>query len=186
MADDSTSPGPGWNIVVTCRHGGQRAVRRALHPLVRLRPSGFRNVLVGRVDDVPGFLAAVAALLERRPSLQGALGKLTPVDHTFVVDVPRFHEQLAAEATKLVDRLVGQSFHVRVERRGHKGIINTQAAEQALGEALYSELETRGTKPTVTFTDPDAVVLVELIGEFAGLTLVTRDLRQRFSFIRVD
>lgn len=175
-----------WNVVVTCKQGGQRAVRRALHPLVRLRPSGFRNVLVGRVDDVQGFLAAVGALLERRPSLLGALGKLMPIEHTFVVDVPRFHQQLTAEAAGLVARLVGQSFHVRVERRGHKGVINTHAAEQALGEALYSDLETRGQKPTVTFTDPDVVVLVELIGEIAGLALVTRDLRQRFSFVRVD
>jgi tRNA(Ser,Leu) C12 N-acetylase TAN1 len=177
---------PHWNVVTTCKQGGQRAVRRALHPLTRLRPSGFRNVLVGRVDDVQGFLAAVALLLERRPSLQGALGKILPIEHAFVVDVPRFHEQLAAETTVLVDQLVGQSFHVRVERRGHKGIINTHAAEQALGEALYSDLERRGKKPRVTFTDPDVVVLVELIGEIAGLALVTRALRERFSFVRVD
>lgn len=175
-----------WNVVVTCKQGGQRTLRRALHPLIRLRASGFRNVLVGRVDDVQGLLAAVAELLERRPSLEGALGKLLPIEHTFVVDAPRFHVQLIAEAAGLADRLVGQSFHVRVERRGHKGVINTHAAEQALGEALYSELETRGKKPSVTFTDPDVVVLVELIGEIAGLALVTRDLRQRFSFVQVD
>jgi tRNA(Ser,Leu) C12 N-acetylase TAN1 len=175
-----------WNIVVTCKQGGQRAVRRALHPLIRLRSSGFRNVLVGRVDDVDGFLVAVAEVLARRPRLESALGKLLPVERTFLVDVPRFHEQLAAEAAGLVERLVGQSFHVRVERRGHKGVINTHAAEQALGEALYSDLQARGHKPTVTFTDPDVVVAVELIGEVAGLELVTRDMRERFSFVRVD
>ena len=175
-----------WNVVVTCRQGGQRAVRRALHPLVRLRRSGFRNVLVGRVGDVDAFLAGVAGLLERRRSLESALGKLLPIEHTFAVDVERFHDQLVAEAASLVDRLVGRSFHVRLERRGHKGVINTHAAELALGEALYGALEARGTKPTVTFSDPDVVVAVELIGDVAGFDLVTRETRQRFPFVRVD
>ena len=175
-----------WNIVVTCQQGGQRAVRRALHPLVRLRRSGFRNVLVGRVDDVEAFLAAVAELLERRRSLGAALGKVRVIEHTFAVDVERFHEQLAAAAAALIDQLVGQSFHVRVERRGHKGVINTQSTEKALGDFLYGELESRGHAPTVTFTDPDVVVAVELIGDVAGIGLVPRERCQRFPFARVD
>ena len=174
-----------WNVVVTCQQGGQRAVRRILHPLVRLRRAGFRNVLVGRVGDVEVFLSGVAELLERRPSLGAALGKVFPVERTFLVDVPRFSEQLAEEAAALVDRLVGLSFHVRVERRGHKGIINTQATELALGESLYGALVARGCKPTVTFGDPDVVVAVELIGEVAGLQLLTRATRQRFPFVRI-
>ena len=175
-----------WNIVVTCQQGGQRAVRRALHPLVRLRRAGFRNVLVGRVDDVQAFLTGVAELLEHRPGLRASLGKVLPVERTFVVDVPRFQEQLAEEAAALVDRLVGLSFHVRVERRGHKGIINTQATELALGESLYGALTARGCNPTVTFTDPDVVVAVELIGEVAGVELLTRATRQQFPFVRVN
>ena len=177
---------PDWNIVVTSRQGGQRAVRRALHPLVRLRRAGFRNVLIGRVDDVDTFLASVAELLEQRRSLASALGKILPVEHLFLIDVPRFHEQLAEEAAPLVERLVGQSFHVRVERRGHKGVINTHAAELALGEALYGALEARGAKPTVTFSDPDVVVAVEVMGDVAGIELLTREMRQRFPFVYVD
>jgi tRNA(Ser,Leu) C12 N-acetylase TAN1 len=175
-----------WNVVVTCRQGGQRVVRRALHPFVRLRRAGFRNVLVGHVDDVDALLAAVAELLERRRSLHSSLGKLLPVERTFAVDVPSFHEQLAAAAPDLVERLLGHSFHVRIERRGHKGVINTHAAELALGEALYGALEARGGKPTVTFSDPDVVVAVEIIGDVAGLGLVTRALRQQYPFVRVD
>ena len=175
-----------WNVVVTCQQGGQRAVRRALHPLVRLRRAGFRNVLVGRVDDVHAFLTGVAELLERRPSLAASLGKILPVERTFAIDVPRFQEQLAEEAAAFVERLAGLSFHVRVERRGHKGVINTQATELALGESLYGALQARGCTPTVTFTDPDVVVAVELIGDVAGLELLTRATRQRFPFVRIS
>jgi tRNA(Ser,Leu) C12 N-acetylase TAN1 len=177
---------PDWNIVVTSRQGGQRAVRRALHPLVHLQRAGFRNVLIGRVDDVETFLIGVVELLERRQSLSSALGKILPVERLFLLDVPRFDEQLAAEAAPLVERLVGQSFHVRVERRGHKGVINTQAAELALGEALYGALEARGATPRVTFRDPDVVVAVEVIGDVAGIELLPRAMRQRFPFVRVD
>ena len=175
-----------WNIVVTSRQGGQRAVRRALHPLVRLRRAGFRNVLVGRVEDVEATLSGIAELLERRRSLEGSLGKVLPVERTFALDVTRFHEQLVGEAPGLVDRLIGHTFHVRVERRGHKGVINTHAAELALGEALYGALEARAAQPKVTFSDPDVVVAVELIGDVVGLALLTRDRRQRFPFVRVD
>ena len=41
----------GWNVVVTARSGEQRALRRALSRLVRLRSSGYKNVFTGRVDD---------------------------------------------------------------------------------------------------------------------------------------
>lgn len=175
-----------WNVVVTCRQGGTRVVRRALHPLVRLRRSGFRNVLIGRVNDVDAFLAGVAELIEQRRSLGSSLGKLLPVAGTFAIDIPRLHEQLAAEAAVFVDRLVGCSFHVRVERRGNKGIINTQVTERALGDALYAALQARGEKPTITFTDPDVIVAVELIGGVAGFELVTREMRLRFPFVRTD
>jgi tRNA(Ser,Leu) C12 N-acetylase TAN1 len=175
-----------WNVVLTCRPGGQRAVRRSLHPLARLRRSGFRNVLTGRVDDIDAFLSSVAELLERRRSLQSGLGKLHPVERTFAVDVATFHEQLATEAAVLVERMLGCSFHVRVERRGHKGVINTQDTEKALGDSLYAALEARGHTPVITFKDPDVVVAVEVIGDVAGLGLVTRELRQRFPFVRID
>jgi len=177
---------PDWNIVVTSRPGGQRAVRRALHPFVRLRRAGFRNVLIGRVGDIATFLAEVAELLEQRRSVASALGKIMPVGHIFAIDVSRFHDQLAEETAPLVEQLIGRSFHVRVERRGHKGVINTHAAELALGEALYGALEARGAKPTVTFSDPDVVVAVEVVGNLAGIELLTRELRQRFPFVRVD
>ncbi len=175
-----------WNVVVTCRQGGQRAVRRALHPLVRLRRSGFRNVLVGHVEDVEAFLAAAGELLARRPKLAASLGKVLPVERTFAIDVARFHEQLQSEAAPLLDRLVERSFHVRVERRGHKGVINTHATERALGDYLYEALRARGQHPTVRFTDPDVVVAVEVLGEVAGVSLITRELRQRLPFVRID
>jgi len=175
-----------WNILVTCRQGGQRQLRNALRRLVRLRSSGFRNVLIGQVVDLEGVLAALAELRERQPRLDDWLGKVLPVEHTFVVDADNFGAQLQAETSPLLDRLGGCSFHVRVERRGYKGVINTHATEQALGEHLYEAIEHRGQRPVVRFNDPDAVVVIEVIGEVAGIGLITRELRQRFPLVKID
>jgi tRNA(Ser,Leu) C12 N-acetylase TAN1 len=179
-------PAPAWNVLVTSRQSQQRRLRRALRPLVRLQACGFRNVFVGYVEDVEAFLTAVAELRARRPAVGEWMGKVLPIERTFAVDAARFDVQLQAESAMLVERLVGRSFHVRIERRGFKGVINSHASEKALGEHLYAALEARGARPSVDFRDPDVVVAVEVVGDVAGLALVTRELRERFPFVKID
>jgi protease I len=77
-------------------------------------------------------------------------------------------------------------FHVRAERRGHRGVIDSHACERALGAFLWEGLEARGGRPQVHFHDPDVVLAVEVVGDTAGLGLVTRELRARFPFVRID
>ncbi len=188
-ARDLTQPPPpplGWNVLVTSRQGGQRRLRNALRRLVRLRLSGFRNVLIGHVDDLETLFTGIADLRERYPRVEEWLGKVVPIERTFVLDASAALDQLRQQTAPLLDRLEGRTFHVRLERRGHKGTINTHAAEKAVGEHLYAALEARGQRPVVQFNEPDAVVVVEIIGEVAGVGLVTRELRQRFPFVKID
>jgi len=37
----------------------------------------------------------------------------------------------------------------------------------------------------VEFHDPNVVVVVELVGDTAGLAIVTRELRTRFPFVKI-
>lgn len=182
----ATATRPEWNFVVTAREGGQRHLRRALRSVIRLRTSGFRNVFLAQVDDVEKALGEVADLLARRPAVNAWLGKILPVERVFPTNPERFPAQLAEQAAPLLDRLQGRSFHVRVERRGHKGVINTHACEQALGDFLYTALEQRDQHPAVVFQDPDVVVAVEVIGWESGMAVITRDLRERFPFVKID
>jgi hypothetical protein len=72
---------------------------------VRLQPCRFRNVFVGRVQAMGGFLAGVAERLAQRPELERWLGKLLPIERTFAVDPRHFAQQLQGEVGTLVDRL---------------------------------------------------------------------------------
>lgn len=176
---------PDWNVLVTTREGEQRAVRRALSRLVRLRRSGYRNVLIGRVIDAAALLDGVAELLERG-LLQEQLGRVIPIERTFAVDAAAFDVQLREEAAAFLPRLAHRRFHVRIDRRGHKGLIRTVDSEQALGDHLGSQLERAGQYAGVDFRDPDVVLVVQLIGDQAGIALVTRELRERYPFVHVD
>lgn len=175
-----------WNILVTAREGEQRAVKRALGRLVRLRASGYRNVRIGHADEVESVLAGIVALLERGALQPHQLGRVLPIARTFRVDAAHFDAQLRAETAPLLPQLAGRRFHVRIERRGHKGVIHTAGSERTLGDHLGAELEARGEYAGVDFRDPDLVLAVELIGDRAGIALVTRDLRERFPFVHVD
>jgi len=189
MLDDLFAPPPpplDWDIVVTSREGGQRRLRRALGRLARLRRCDFKNVLIARVENVDAFLQGVAQRLADRPLIGEWLGKVLPIECTFPIDVGTFVAQVQAESVRFLDRLAGRSFHVRVERRGHKGVLNTHDIERALGEYVYEALVTRGTPGSVKFRDPDAVLVVEVLGPMAGVGLVTRDLHTRFPFVRID
>jgi tRNA(Ser,Leu) C12 N-acetylase TAN1 len=175
-----------WNVLVTSREGELRSLRRMLAPLARLRGTGFRNVLTARVDDLTAFLTGVAELRERQILQEHQLGRVLPIERTFRVAVDDFDAQLRAETAYLLPRLANRRFHVRLERRGHKGIIDTAASEHALGEHLYHELEARGELAGVDFRDPDVVVVVELVGDVGGIGLITRELHQQFPFVKID
>ena len=66
-----------------------------------------------------------------------------------------------------------------------KGRLHTPTIERALGDRVWRALEARGHVPRVDFRDPDAVLVVETVGDDAGLGVVTRALREEFPFVRV-
>ncbi|MCC6848879.1 MAG: hypothetical protein IT294_10295 [Deltaproteobacteria bacterium] len=173
-----------WNLVVTAHGGRRHDLVRAVRPIVQLRRAGYSEVLVGRSGDVDACLAALAERLEADPVLATeVLARVVPVERTraLAADVGA---QLVAESASFVDALVGRSFHVRVERRGHRRVLRSDDLERRLGGALAAALEARGHAPAVTFEDPDVIVAVELIGDVLGLGLVTRAQRA-YRFVRL-
>ena len=176
---------PGFDVLATSLEGRRDALLVALRRLGRFRPGGYRNVVVGSVDDPAAFLDRVADGLARDALLPTALARLLPIEHTLRFTVETALDALAAAAEPLVDGLVGDAFFVRVERRGLKGRLHTPTLERDLADRVWRMIEARGRTPRVDFGDPDGVLVVETLGDQAGLALLPRALRERYPFVRV-
>ncbi len=173
-----------WNLVVTAHGGRRHDLIHALRPIVRLVRAGYSEVLVGRTNDVEGCLAGIAARAADPVFAAEVLARVVPVERTFVLGAD-VAAQLVAETAGFLDTLATASFHVRVERRGHRGVLQSDQLERLIGTALVDALSTRGAEPRVTFKDPDVIVAIELIGDAGGVGLVPRELRGRYAFVRL-
>jgi tRNA(Ser,Leu) C12 N-acetylase TAN1 len=174
-----------FDALATSLEGRRDALLVALRRLGRFRPGGYRNVVVGTVEDRAAFLDRVGEALGRDALLSSTLARLLPIDATVRIEPSTAADALARAAEPLVARLDGDSFFVRVERRGLKGRLHTQTLERELADRVWRALEARGRTPRVDFRDPDAVLVVETVGDQAGLALLPRALRARYPFVRI-
>jgi tRNA(Ser,Leu) C12 N-acetylase TAN1 len=176
---------PIFDVLATSLEGRRDALLVALRRLGRFRPGGYRNVVVGSVDDRAAFLDRVAEGLAQDPLLPTALARLLPIDLTLRFTLDSALDDLATAAEPLIDGLGGDAFFVRVERRGLKGRLHTPTLERDLADRVWRMLEARGRTPRVDFGDPDGVLVVETLGDQAGLVLLPRALRERYRFVRI-
>ena len=174
-----------WNVLATSLEGRRDALLIAFRRLGKFRRGGYRNVVLGEVADPRAFLVAVRDALAADPLLPTALAKVVPVETTVRFDAMNAVDTFAAAAEPLLDRLGEGSFFVRLERRGMKGRLHSPTLERALGDRVWIALEARGRVPRVEFRDPDAILVVETVGDEAGVGVVTRALRTEFPFVKV-
>ncbi len=174
-----------WNVVLTS-HTNQE--QRLLHELVGLgefQPSGFRGVIVGLVPDPHTFLETLRQRWQEQPFLPEILSTAVPVRAMFPFTLEdlmtRLHEHLRPFAREIGDR----PFYVRLKRRGHKGIIHSQEVEQALDRFLLEEITALGFSPVIDFTEPQCLVVVELIHNQCGVALITQEHKAHYPFIKV-
>ena len=168
-----------------------------LRPLGRFRTSGYPRVLLGMVDDkghdsAPGNgdrngtgdrngngdrIARVVDFFEQNPERAAELQRVVPVEASPLFERDDVTETLCVAMHDKGVELAGRSFHVRAHLRGLKGRQETTAVEGALGEFLLERAETGGRAATVTFSDPDVVVAVEVAGRRAGYAFFEREQR---------
>src|SRR3954468_15615761 len=110
-----------WNIIVTTPPGQERELLSALNQLGHFTRSDFYGLLVGRVDVVPRFLEDIRQAGEEQAEWRQYLLRVLPVECTFPFTPQTFEERVREAVAPLVQRMTGGTFHVRLERRGHKG-----------------------------------------------------------------
>jgi len=174
-----------WNVVITSYMRQQRRLLRELAGLGEFQPSGFTAVILGKVPEVGEFLEALKNLWEKSPFLSEYLSGVVPIRTVFPFTVENLTARLTEELRALGPEIGNQAFYVRLKRRGHKGEFSSQEVEQALDRFLNEEFCSQGQGCRVDFEAADVIVAVETIHNQCGLGLVTREMKERYPFIKV-
>jgi tRNA(Ser,Leu) C12 N-acetylase TAN1 len=178
---------PDWNVVISVYDGEFREAARLLSRFGDVRASSYRNVLTMRVEDVVALLDNLQSTLAEDAALANSVSRVVPVTDAFRFASP---EEFESKARDVVDRwapeLAGKKFHVRMHRRGFKGRLSSQHEEQFLDHSILENSKARGASAVVSFEDPDVVIVVETLGQEAGLSRWTREQLQRYELLRID
>lgn len=175
-----------WNVVVTTEEGTFNQARAVLRKLGKVGTTPFHNVLVMSVADIHAAPEALRSLCEANPQARAWVRHFMPVSSGFVFNSPEQFEAHAREAVRtFLPQLAGKRFYVRMHRRGFKGRLERHEEERMLGETILGGLAESGSTAHVDFENPDAVMVVETVGQRAGLALWTREELARYPFLHV-
>jgi hypothetical protein len=125
----------------------------------------------------------LCATTSHAPGLGAALGRVPLIERT-----PRLDPNDAPPAPRrdpAAPAVAGGSYFVRPERRGLRDARHATDVERTLGAALWRALEGAGHTPRVAFRDADAAVVIETLGDRAGIGIVDRALRSAYPFVRI-
>lgn len=176
-----------WNVVVTTESGRPRfmAALAGLRRVGEFETVPFKGVCVGRVADVTAFLETLRAAKERGERWAQAIARVIPVEATFSFTPQTLVAELKSAVAPLAARLSSGRFHFRLERRGLAGEVPSDAVERELAEYVYALAAEHAIELHTSFSDPDAVLVAETIGEECGIALLPRALRERYPFVAV-
>ncbi len=176
-----------WNVVINLNEQSQRQAYRKLAIFGPIRKTGFFNVLLMRADDLSGMLETMRRWTLEDPQSLSFLSRIIPVTYAFVFQSSGEFETKAKEVVlQWAPALAGKGFHVRMRRRGFKGKLSSLDEEHLLDGILLEATEKSGDPAHITFENSDAIIAVETIGSWAGLSLWSREDLQRYPFIKLD
>jgi tRNA(Ser,Leu) C12 N-acetylase TAN1 len=176
-----------WNIIVTIYQQGFRRALRALEGIGSTERSPYHNVLVMKVDDPIMMLDTIETLTNERPALYDAIARVAPAMRTFEFQsTERFKEAAKAIMLEWLPNLMGRSFHVRVHKRGSKLDLRTPDAEHLFNDDIVAATSKAGPPAHVSFTDPDAVIVIDTVDDRAGVAIWTRGDLVRHRLLRPD
>ncbi len=176
-----------WNVIINLNEGARRQAYRKLEIFGPIRKTGFFNVLLMNVENVSGMLETMREWTVEDPQSLAFLSRVIPAARTFVFQSPEEFEAMAREGVlPWAPALAGKGFHVRMRRRGFKGRLSSLDEEHFLDKILLEAVEKTGVPGHITFDDPDAIISVETIGPWAGLSFWGREDFRRYPFVRVD
>ncbi|QWG22297.1 hypothetical protein KMZ93_20310 [Bradyrhizobium sediminis] len=176
-----------WNIIVTIYQEGFRRALRALQDVGPAERGPYHNVLVMKADDPMAVLESVERLTEERPALYDAIARVAPAMRAFdFSSTENFKDNAKSFLLEWLPSLAGKSFHARLHQRGPKLGLHTPVVERFLNDVLIEATAKAGLPGRISFTDPDAVIVIDTVDDRAGLAMWTREDIARHRLLRPD
>ncbi len=134
------------------------------------------------VADPDRFLQEFGAAVAETPGILNFIAHVFAAQRTFdFATVEEFEAKARDAALAWAPLLAGKRFHVRLHRRGLKGVLSTPNEERFLDEALLQALSAAGTPGHIGFDEADFVIHIETVDHRAGLSLWSREDMQTIS-----
>jgi tRNA(Ser,Leu) C12 N-acetylase TAN1 len=176
-----------WNIIVTIYQEGFRRALRALQDIGPAERGPYHNVLVMKVDHPMAFLEAIERLTEERPALYDAIARVAPAMRAFdFSSAEDFKDNAKSIVLEWLPSLAGKLFHARLHRRGPKLELHTPDVERFLNDIIIEATAKAGLPGRISFTDPDAVIVIDTVDDRAGLAMWTREDIAHHRLLRPD
>jgi tRNA(Ser,Leu) C12 N-acetylase TAN1 len=176
-----------WNAIASVREDCYKHGRRLLKAFGTVDKTEYYNVLGLKAADASHLAESLRQAVAEDPAFLQCVSRVVPVTHTFTFSSPAEFEARAKESMlALLPSLAGKAFHVRMHRRGFHEQLSSQQEEQILDRYILEQLAAAGSPGHITFSDPDAIIAVETIGQWAGVSLWTRNDLARYSFLGLD
>lgn len=170
-----------WNVVVIGERAREKALLESLEEDGEFEGSGFRDVAIGYVEDIVEFLEA--AEQKKHPYVD----QVIPIDEAFLVMPENVIDILKRRVERYIDEIEpGENFGFRVEQRGLKEEISSQKIEREVSGYFYMLLEKiHGRKPKANVTKLDKLIAIEILGDRCGIGFITREMREKYSVIKI-
>jgi adenylyl- and sulfurtransferase ThiI len=174
-----------WNVLVATYRGQEKKSLRFLTRHGEFNSSGFKDLLRGHVADVNLFLDNLESMRRENPDPMNSLSQIVPLERTFSFKLPDFMDKLKEAVLPDIEKVEGKKFYVRVKRRGHKGEMSSQEIEKEISGFVIDKIEKAGKEVHVSFNDPDVIIVVETIANWAGVVSITRAMKEKYPFVKV-
>jgi len=168
-------------LILTSHRYRERELLEQLRKFGDFYQTGFRDVIRGEVENPEAFLKD----LEKRDVF--ALARIAPTETSFIFSPASVVEEFCEAVKPLLNEIrKGESFCVKVERRGLTGAFSSQEIAKEIGTFISKTLEERDKeKPKVNLRDPDKAFVFETLGKWCGVGIVSKDMRQRYFYLKL-